>query len=389
MGYTLPVFACASAIAALNHLQEKKTTATVTVDLIKPPQQVQIPIEQVARIDHQSALAITRSDPGEHLDITRNTPIWALVTRSLINSNDSIGDKSGIEENSVPASEIQQNKAQITIQGGEGIGIQSNQDNQAAIYTYAQELITYNLQTLSNPQEKITVKIILPEGKELGKRTSNEAFGVVEGLSLLGTTGLVQPLTAPSQLEAFQQNLATKASKNSSLVFCIGENGLDLAVRWGISEDLLVKTANWVGSMLVAAATHQVRSIILLGYHGKLIKLAGGIWHTHHHLADARLEILVSFCALQGLSTPKIQLIADSPTTEAALQLLKKWDEQENTIWTTLIYREIAKAIEKKAQSYIEKHTQKSIMVGSILFDRQREIIIHGDHARREIAKLC
>lgn len=375
MGYTLPVFACASAIAALNHLNDHPSTPTVTVDLLKPPQQVQIPIEQVARIDQHSALAITRSDPGEHLDITKNTPVWALVTRSFV-------------ENPAPDQSIL-NNSKIQIQGGEGIGIRSNQDNQAAIYAYAQELITHNLQVLGTRQEIITVKIILPEGQALAKRTSNSAFGVVEGLSLLGTTGLVQPLTAPDQLDKFQQDLAAKASKHHSLVFCIGENGLDLAVRWGIDPELLVKTANWVGSMLVAAATHKVKSIILLGYHGKLIKLAGGIWHTHHHLADARLEILTSFCALSGLPTARIKLIANSATTESALQLLKKWDRQEDTIWAVLVYEAIALAIEQKATAYINKHTQKSIMVGAILFDRQREVIIHGDHARLEIAKLC
>jgi len=387
MGYNLPVFACASAIAALNHLNDHQPTSTVTVDLIKPPQQVQIPIEQVARIDQQSALAITRSDPGEHLDITRNTPVWALITRSTI-ENSSPG-KSATKQDPSQVSKINQNRAKINIQGGEGIGIQSDRGNQAAIYVYAQELITHNLQALSNAQEIITVKIILPEGRALGKRTSNSAFGVLDGLSLLGTTGLVQPLTAPSQLEAFQQDLATKASQHRSLVFCIGENGLDLAIRWGVDSERLVKTANWVGSMLVAAASHQVESIILLGYHGKLIKLAGGIWHTHHHLADARLEILTSFCAVHGLPTSRIKLIANSATTESALQLLRKWDEQEGTTWVVLVYKVIAITIEQRAKTYIEKHTQKSIMVGSILFDRQRQVIISGDHARLEIANLC
>ena len=387
MGYTLPVFACASAIAALNHLNDHKSSSTVTVELIKPAQQVQIEIEQVARIDHQSALAITRSDPGEHLDITRNTPVWALITRTAI-ANLSSG-KSVTQQDSSQGGKSNQHRAKINIQGGEGIGVQSDRDNQAAIYAYARELITYNLQALSDAQEIITVKIILPEGRALGRRTSNSAFGVLDGLSLLGTTGLVQPLTAPSQLEAFQQELADKASRHSSLVFCIGENGLDLAVRWGIKSDCLVKTANWIGSMLVAAATHQVKSIILLGYHGKLIKLAGGIWHTHHHLADDRLEILTSFCALQGLSTPRIQLIANSATTESALQLLRKWDEQDDTTLVALIYKAIALAIEQRAKTYIEKHTQKSLMVGSILFNRQREVIICGEHARLEIAKLC
>jgi cobalt-precorrin-5B (C1)-methyltransferase len=125
MGYTLPVFACASAIAALESIQGKDRESVV-VDLIKPPQQINIPIEQVACLSSHSALAITRSDPGEHLDLTRNTPIWALVTREIASSID----------------------PELEIRGGEGIGIQTENQNQAAIYSYARELITHNLQSL-------------------------------------------------------------------------------------------------------------------------------------------------------------------------------------------------------------------------------------------------
>lgn len=77
-GYTLPVFACAAAIAALRHLYQDSSPA-VPVDLLNPAQTVEIAIEQVARLTPTSALAITRSDPGDNLDLTRHTPIWALV----------------------------------------------------------------------------------------------------------------------------------------------------------------------------------------------------------------------------------------------------------------------------------------------------------------------
>ena len=367
MGYTLPVFACASAIAALRHLQGLETQESVAVNLIKPNQTVNIPIEQVASLSSQSALAITRSDPGEHLDLTRNTPVWAKVTKE----------------------ELSLDSPQIELRGGEGIGIQTNHNNQAAIYSYAKELIIHNLQPLLKESTKIVITIILPEGRRLGLRTSNAAFGVVEGLSLLGTTGIVQPLTAPSQLEAYQAELIAKSQKHDALVFCIGENGLDLATQWGINREQLVKTANWLGSMLVIAGMNGVKSIILLGYHGKLIKLAGGIWHTHHHLADARLEILTAFCARYGLETDKIKQIAASTTTESALQLLRQWDTQNNSNWVELIYSAIAESIDRRSQAYITKHTEQTTQVGSILFNRQREIIQKSNYAAKELLKLC
>jgi cobalt-precorrin-5B (C1)-methyltransferase len=78
-GYTLPVFACAAAVAALQQLKHGRSPASVALDLLEPSEIVEIAIEQVARLNSGMALAVTRSDPGDNLDITRNTPIWALV----------------------------------------------------------------------------------------------------------------------------------------------------------------------------------------------------------------------------------------------------------------------------------------------------------------------
>jgi cobalt-precorrin-5B (C1)-methyltransferase len=364
-GYTLPVFACASAIAALRHLQERSSPDQVTVNLIKPAEIVMIDIEQVAMIDDHCAIAITRSDPGDHLDLTRNTPIWAKV--SLTNS-----------------------AQQITIEGGEGIGKQQEQ-NQAAIYSYAQELIQANLQPLLQPNQSVLVSIILPEGKRLAKRTSNEAFGVVEGLSLLGTTGIVQPLTAPDQLAKYQDEIKAKTKQFDALVFCIGENGIDLAQKAGINPQRIIKTANWLGSMLVTAAAEGVKSILLFGYHGKLIKLAGGIFHTHNHLADGRLEIMTAYCSMLGLSTSQTQEIFACSTAETALNLLKQFNatDPQNLDWVDLVYQALTQAIDEKCQNYICKYTEQKLCVGSILFDRQREVIKISDNALFLLPRLC
>ena len=350
-GYTLPVFACASAVAALQYLENKQRLETVEIDLIKPPQQVSIPIEQIALLGENKALAITRSDPGDNLDLTANTPIWAVV---------SLQEKPPTEET-------------IVIQGGDGVGKQLNREGEAAIYRYAKELLQGNLQPLLHPNQQVTVTIILPEGKQLAQRTSNAAFGVVEGLSLLGTTGISQPLTAPGQLTAFQEELAQKAQQFETLVFCVGENGLDLAQKQGFNPEQLVKTANWMGPLLVAAGEQGVQSLVLFGYHGKLIKLAGAIFHTHHHLADARLEILTAIAAKVGLSTEILQKLLASETTEAALNWLR---EQENGAeMVEKVYSAIAQSIDQRAQDYIRKHAEKTVKVGSVLFDGNRNIL--------------
>ncbi len=365
-GYTLPVFACASAIAALHHLHQEPPQDTVKVNLIKPFQIVDIAVEQVAKVDKYTAIAITHSDPGDHLDLTRHTPIWAKV--SLSNSD----------------------SEQITIKGGEGIG-RYGDENKAAIYSYAQELIIENLKPLLQSNESIVITIIMPEGQRLAKRTSNEAFGVVEGLSLLGTTGIVQPLIAPSQLEEYQTQIREKAALYDSLVFCIGENGIDLAQRAGIDSPRIIKTANWLGSMLVTAGFAEVKSILLFGYHGKLIKLAGGIFHTHNHLADGRLEILTAYCAKLGLPQAEAIKILECSTADSALNLLRELDlgNEQDFSWADLVYEELTQAIDLKSQAYIRKYSEKKLCVGSVLFDRQRNIIKKSQNALLLLPNLC
>ena len=362
-GYTLPVFACASAIAALRHLQTESSPDRISLNLLEPPQSAVIKIEQVAKIDDNCAIAITRSDPGNHLDLTRNTPVWAKVSFTDPNAK------------------------QVTIEGGEGIGKQQGQ--QAAIYSYAKRLIEANLQPLLEPGQNVAIAIILPEGVRLAKRTSNEAFGVVAGLSLLGTTGIVQPLVAPEQLSAYQAEIEAKAQSFDTLVFCIGENGIDLAQKSGIDPQRIIKTANWLGSMLVTAAAAGVESILLYGYHGKLIKLAGGIFHTHNHLADGRLEIMTAYCAKLGLSTTEVQQIFDCATTEAALNLLREWDAATNSNWVNTVYRDLTQTIDRKSQDYIRKYTERQLCVGSILFDRSRKTIYRSDNAALLLLKSC
>ncbi len=394
-GYTLPVFATASAIAALTCLHQSDSREssgdilTVNLDLITPAQQVEISIEQVALIQPGMALGITRSDPGDNLDLTRDTPIWAVVEWA---------DPRQVES--------------IDLVGGEGIGKQSNLEDRAAIYSYAQQLIRVNLDALLLPGQKIRVTIILPEGRALATRTSNAAFGVVEGLSLLGTTGISQPLSAPGQLELCLAELRSKVGGThpypsqegikisairsltsvkveSPLVFCIGENGLDLAQKMGIKRDRIIKTANWLGPLLAETGVLGVSKLLLFGYHGKLIKLAAGIFHTHHHLADGRLETLVTASARMGLAAEKLTGLFECETAEDVLKYLRSIDLAEGTNWVDKIYGYLTERIDTRSQTYIYSQTQQQVTVGSVLFDRQRQVIESSQTGTALLTELC
>jgi cobalt-precorrin-5B (C1)-methyltransferase len=174
-----------------------------------------------------------------------------------------------------------------------------------------------------------------------------------------------------------------------ALVFCVGENGLDLTQQMGMNPERVVKTANWLGPMLVEAGIQKVPAILLFGYHGKLIKLAGGIFHTHHHLADGRLEILTAHCAQLGLPTPNLQSVFASVTAEDALKYLRQLDAATGSDWVEQVYRAIAQTIDRRTEAYIRTHSEQDVRVGSVLFDRSRQIIVKSQTGAALLSYLC
>jgi cobalt-precorrin-5B (C1)-methyltransferase len=343
-GYTLPVFAVAAAKVALLCAQGQKVNDTVILELL--PGTAEISIEQCALLSPQSALAITRSDPGDNLDLTRNTPIWAKVELQPRNDN---GEP-------------------IILEAGAGLG--RSLAGTPAIYSYAKKLFEANLSPLISSNHTAHITIILPEGKQLASRTSNAAFGIIDGLSLLGTSGISKPLSTEEHLDSLREALIDRATQTKNLIFCIGSNGMQVADKAGIEPQQIIQTGNWIGAMLLEAARQEVRSVLLLGYQGKLIKLAGGIFNTSSHLADAKLEILsAAFIQVGGDATGTKQILA-AKTADAAHRVIQE-QGQESAVFTYLMEQ-----INTKAIAYVSKYADRAILIDTVLFDRQGKIIV-------------
>ncbi len=357
-GYTLPVFAAAAAKAALLRLRSAAALAQVTLDLL--PNSAEIPISQLTLLDAQSAIAITLSDPGDNLDLTRDMPIWAWVRL-----------------------EPRQEQALI-LAAGEGLGKTAAGD--PAIYRYARRLFEANLLPLIAADESLRVTIILPTGRQLAQRTSNAAFGVLEGLSLLGTSGISQPLAAADHLETFRLDLQAKVAEQPQLVFCLGSNGMQVAERLGIPAVAVVQTGNWIGAMLVEAGLRGAESVLLLGYQGKLIKLAGGIFNTSSHLADAKLEIISAAVLRTGSDLEALetaQAVLAAATADAAYKILL---ERERA---AAVFGLLAGQISERASQYVQKYADRSLQVGTALFDRQGQVICQDAAASGLIATFA
>jgi cobalt-precorrin-5B (C1)-methyltransferase len=122
--------------------------------------------------------------------------------------------------------------------------------------------------------------------------------------------------------------------------------------------------------MLVEAALLEVTSITLIGYHGKLLKLAGGIFNTSSHLADARIDILVRAAVHENLPIEIIKQIERSPTAESVHKLLVEHQCDR------LIFKYLTDQITQRATAYVQKYTDRQIEIKTVLCDRLGQLVI-------------
>jgi len=368
------VWVAAAAKSATNILIGNKFNDSEIIDLPNEKQSISVPICSSALLDNgERSLAVSHCQSGLPLDITRGVEIWAYIQFSKASFS-----SENIIEDGFPN--------WLDFHAGYGVG-RFESSGQPCISKFARDLLCLNLYPLLPKDSLIKVEIVLPEGKDRALKTSNAAFGVVDGLSLIGTQAELQISASPEQLKNCKEILIRKCTKSTfdgCLTFVIGENGMDLALKFGLPAHQIIKTGNWLGPLLVAAAENNVKKLLIFGYHGKLVKLSGGIFHTHHHLADGRLEILTSLAVREGISFDLIELISKSNTVEDALLAL----ELNNPEDVALIWGRMAKEIEIKSQSYVNRYLSSSMEIGSVLFDRKRQIRWAGFQGLKQINSL-
>jgi cobalt-precorrin-5B (C1)-methyltransferase len=372
--FTLPVWVAAAAKSATNILNGNKFKDTEIIHLPNKKESITVPVCSSALLDNgKSSLAVSHCQSGLSLDITRGLEIWAYI--QFRKTNFQSGE---IVENGFPR--------WLDFHAGYGVG-KFESSGQPCISKFARDLLCINLYPLLPKDSSIKVEIVLPEGKDRALKTSNEAFGVVDGLSLIGTQAEVQISASPDQLNNCKEilkNTCSKATFDGCLTFVIGENGKDLAMKFGLPASQIIKTGNWLGPLLVAAAENGVKKLLLFGYHGKLVKLSGGIFHTHHHLADGRLEILTSLAVKEGISFDLIKLISKSSSIENALLTL----EARNPEVIPLVWGRMADEIEIKSRNYVNRYLSSSMEIGAVLFDRKRQIRWAGFDGVKQINSL-
>ena len=219
------------------------------------------------------------------------------------------------------------------------------------------------------------VTISIPGGEEVARRTFNPHIGVEGGLSVLGTSGIVEPMSQQAILDTIQleMNQAALRTNDRRLILAPGNYGLDyLHETYPQFADIpVVKTSNFIGDTLDMAAAAHFEQVLLVGHIGKLCKLAGGIMNTHSHTADCRTELFCTHAALCGADREVCTALYNAATTDACLEILD----------TAGLRKPVLQSLLAAIQLHLDRRAGGAFRVGAVLFSNQ-----HGPLGQTETA---
>ena len=259
----------------------------------------------------------------------------------------------------------------VTIDGGAGVGRVTKPGldqpvGAAAINHVPRQMITEALlkeAETAGYSGGFAVVIRIEGGEDAAKRTFNPHLGVVGGLSVLGTSGIVEPMSQQALLDSLQLEIHQAALQSRRLILAPGNYGLDyLAAHYPeLREIPIVKISNFIGEALDMAAAEQFGEVLLVGHVGKLVKLAGGIMNTHSKQADCRTELFCAHAALCGADTVTCRALMDAATTDACLDILDAAG-LKITVMASLL---------QAVQLHLDRRVAGAFTVGAVLFSNQ------------------
>ena len=305
-GYTTGTCAAAAAAGAAARLLTGETLPAVRI-ITPAGVAVEAELLQHAAGEGWAACAV-RKDGGDDPDVTDGALIFARVERT---------DTPG-----------------IIIDGGEGVGRVTlpgldQPVGAAAINSTPRRMIGEQMEAVmakAGYTGGLRAVISVPEGEALAKRTFNPRLGIVGGISILGTSGIVKPMSEAALLDSLYLEMdQRRAAGTEDLLLTPGNYGESFAREvLGLNLDRWCMCSNYLGAAIDHAAGAGFRSVLVVGHLGKLIKAAAGCMNTHSKTADARRETLTAHAALAGADRALLRALFDSPTTDAGVELLKQ-----------------------------------------------------------------
>ena len=250
------------------------------------------------------------------------------------------GDDPDVTNGIVIVAEVRKTETGISIDGGAGVGRVTKPGldqptGAAAINRVPRSMIAAAVEEVcaaAGYAGGLSVIISVPDGASLAARTFNPRLGIVGGISILGTSGIVEPMSEQALVDTIAVEIhQARISGAERLILTPGNYGLDFLKSNGINtsgmnsgEIPVVRISNYIGDALDCAALEGFSAVLLVGHIGKLVKLAGGIMNTHSRVADCRRELFCAHAALQGADAALCRELMEAATTDACLALLDK-----------------------------------------------------------------
>lgn len=341
-GYTTGTCAALAAAGAVRLLLTGKAPETLSLTTPKGLEVAVPPAGAELLEPGRRARCAVRKDAGDDYDVTDGMLIWAEVARSP--------------------------RPGVHIDGGEGVGRVTKPGldqsvGAAAINRVPRRMIEEQVRAVCAQlgcAGGMEVIISIPGGAERAAKTFNPVLGVVGGLSILGTSGIVEPMSEQAIVDTIALQMRQAAVSSTDLILTPGNYGEDFLKSTGL-DNLgvpVVKYSNFLGDALDIAAGSGFRRVLVAGHIGKLVKAAGGIMNTHSRYADCRTELFCAHAALCGADVDLCRGLMDAATTDACLELLDGAGLREPVLDSLLA----------AIQLHLERRAAGAYAVGAVIF---------------------
>ena len=376
-GYTTGSCATAVSKAAVYMLLTNEKIDTVNIDT---PKGIYLSIPVVSSEIKKNedtgeiySICSVEKDGGDDIDATNGIEIFAKATW-------------------VYEDEIDKSEKNFSFEGdgfcvfsGDGVGIitkkgLSVEPGRPAINPVPQKMIAKEVESvlkasgenvlndknsLDNRKKVIKITIFIPKGEEVANKTFNPRLGIVGGISIIGTSGIVEPMSDDGWKKSLSIELNMKKELGMDKIILVPGNHGESFISDRIGENSsVVRTSNFLGYMLMEAKRMGFKKILLAGHIGKFIKLSAGIFNTHSKVADARNEILIANLALMGASTELVRKIDSCLTTEEATDIV-----YENG------FGEVFDIICEKCKKRAEMHVDNEIEIEVFIFKMDKTVL--------------
>ncbi len=303
-----------------------------------------------------------QKDAGDDPDTTNGILVYAKVEKISAEAAKNIIDNQNTDSKKVII------HSSIILDGGVGVGRVtkpglSQKVGEAAINPVPKAMILREAEEAAQEYDyegylKITISV--PEGEEISKKTFNPRLGIMGGISILGTSGIVEPMSERALIASIQVEMKQHFFQGENYILVTpGNYGADyLREHMTIPFENNIKCSNYVGETIDMAIDMGVKGILFVAHIGKFVKVAAGIMNTHSHCADGRMEVLCASAIRAGGTLECAREILEAGTTDEALAVIDRYG----------ILKQTMAIVMDKIQFYLDHRSYEQILLGAVVF---------------------